>query len=543
MDFCIFHKGDWGREIGMDRLGRPKLQELTSYIVESENLEMIPGLLVPISPEGDRAELNFGNYVGIASLFDREIIVESKKISVEQFNQVLSEISEEIANLPFDFNTPVSFAFERSSPQHLDVLYQSFSYLKQIVLYDKPNLSHHFGVIEGNPHRNTLRVKSDKDISLARGVKPSAILDAVARPQFLMKIQEGQRAYGFPCAMKPMYEPDWRYVPTTVQDEHIEVTYDNPENRFVKAFLQQAMLITAHFQRALDAQLLKKGSVFYCRDIRNEALSVMKTLERMQQAGFLADVGELMHLPSSSQVLQKAEGYREVFMHFHKLALSSQYPIDGESLRLIIEGKDVATLYEYWCFFTMAKILQSLLGEPEKSAAGTRGEFAVRLSHRISLSFPGGVELQFNKSYPGNSNKSYSVSLRLDISLKAGGRLHLFDAKFKYDRLTFVEEPPTDEAELDTEKNEEEVFQRFKHGDLYKMHTYKDAIVDARDVWILYPGTEFRFYEEGRGRVDTPDDIEQLTGVGAIPLKPMGGIKMLRYLLERVMQTEKNEKP
>lgn len=535
MDFCIFHKGDWGREIGMDRLGRPKLQELTSYIVESENLKMIPGLLVPISPEGDRAELNFGNYVGIASLFDREIIVESKKISVEQFNQVLSEISEEIANLPFDFNTPVSFAFERSSPQHLDVLYQSFAYLRQIVLHDKPNLSHHFGAIEGNPHRTTLRVQLDKDISLARGVKPSTILGAVARPQFLMKIQEGQRAYGFPCAMKPTYEPDCRYVPTTVQDEHIEVTYDNPENRFVKAFLHQAIVITAHFQRVLDAHLLEKGSVCYCRDIRNEALGVMKTLERMQQAGFLSDVGELIHLPSSSQVLQKAEGYRQVFKHFHKLALSSQYPIDGDSLQRIIEGKDVATLYEYWCFFTMARILRSLLGEPEKAAAGTRGELAVWLSHRISLSFPGSVELQFNRSYPGNSNKSYSVSLRPDISLKAGGRLHLFDAKFKYDRLTFVEEPPADEAELDSDKNEEEVFQRFKHGDLYKMHTYKDAIVDAQDVWILYPGTEFRFYEEGHGRVDTPVGIGELVGVGAIPLKPMGEMRTLKCLLEKAI--------
>ncbi len=71
MDFCIFHKGDWGREIGIDRLGRPKLQELTTYIVESENIEAIPGLIMTISNESDRPELNFGHYVGIASLFER----------------------------------------------------------------------------------------------------------------------------------------------------------------------------------------------------------------------------------------------------------------------------------------------------------------------------------------------------------------------------------------------------------------------------------------------------------------------------------------
>lgn len=535
MDFCLFHKGNWDREIEIDRLGRPRLQELTSYIIEGEALQAIPNLLTPISPEGDTAELNFGNYVGNANLFDREIVVESKKITAKQFTQVLSEVSQEISNLPFDFNTPVSFAFERTSPHHPDVLYQSFAYIRQIVLYDKPDLSHHFGVIEANPHRITLRVQMDKDLSVAYGVKPSAVLSTVARPQFLMRVQEGNRAYGFPCAMQPRCEPDWRYVPTTVRDEHVEVTYDNPENRLVRAFLRQSVRIAAHFQRLLDARLLETGSVFYGCDIRNEVVSVIKILERMNQAGFLADVGELNHLPSSSQVLQRTEGYRQFFTHFHKLALSSRYPVDGESLRRIIEGKDVATLYEYWCFFTMARILRGLLGEPIEAVVGALGEFGVALAHNVTLSFTGGVQLQFNRSYPGNSSKSYSVSLRPDITMKVGGRLHIFDAKFKYDRLTFVEEPFLEDGASDVAETEEEVLQRFKLGDLYKMHAYKDAIVDAKDVWILYPGTEFRFFEEGRGRVETPEDVGELTGVGAIPLKPMGRTEMITTIIERAL--------
>ncbi len=36
----------------------------------------------------------------------------------------------------------------------------------------------------------------------------------------------------------------------------------------------------------------------------------------------------------------------------------------------------------------------------------------------------------------------------------------------------------------------------FKRADLYKMHAYCDAIPNARSVWILYPGSELRFFSE-----------------------------------------------
>jgi predicted component of viral defense system (DUF524 family) len=40
----------------------------------------------------------------------------------------------------------------------------------------------------------------------------------------------------------------------------------------------------------------------------------------------------------------------------------------------------------------------------------------------------------------------------------------------------------------------------FKHADILKMHAYKDAIGipagQVASVWVLYPGTEFRFFAE-----------------------------------------------
>ncbi len=113
--------------------------------------------------------------------------------------------------------------------------------------------------------------------------------------------------------------------------------------------------------------------------------------------------------------------------------------------------------------------------------------------------------------------RSYSVPLRPDIALcvpapaaREGRAFHLMDAKFKLTRVKAVFAHDGDDAEKTRQETS-----RFKRDDLYKMHTYRDAIPTARSVLVLYPGEEQRFFDIG----------EQLTGgtrvgVGAMPLRP-----------------------
>ena len=96
----------------------------------------------------------------------------------------------------------------------------------------------------------------------------------------------------------------------------------------------------------------------------------------------------------------------------------------------------------------------------------------------------------------------------------------------------------------------------FKRGDIYKMHAYRDAIPDARSVWILYPGGEFRFFAHpgdnflsGQEVISSLEGLSRwLQGVGAIPVGPVVGDGMdggpqgestndaaLRATLRRVM--------
>ena len=74
--------------------------------------------------------------------------------------------------------------------------------------------------------------------------------------------------------------------------------------------------------------------------------------------------------------------------------------------------------------------------------------------------------------------------IALAISTGPNAGLHLFDAKFWLDRPDTL--LPIADEETDDERQHE---QRgtFKRADLYKMHTYRDAIPEARTVWILYP--------------------------------------------------------
>ena len=113
---------------------------------------------------------------------------------------------------------------------------------------------------------------------------------------------------------------------------------------------------------------------------------------------------------------------------------------------------------------------------------------------------------------------SYSVGLRPDIALEIGDgntrHLHLFDAKFRVRSLAHL-------SDEDAKSKSEERRGMFKLADLYKMHTYRDAIRGAHSVWVLYPGTETRFHaSSGHQLADFASAETPFEGVGAVPLQP-----------------------
>ncbi len=108
----------------------------------------------------------------------------------------------------------------------------------------------------------------------------------------------------------------------------------------------------------------------------------------------------------------------------------------------------------------------------------------------------------------------------LEVPYGPNAGIHVLDAKFKVQFRELLE--PTEEDVAESEPLTEERQGVFKPEDIYKMHTYLDAIPQARSAWILYPGSELQFFgREEKTIITTGQRLPQVVqGVGAIPLKP-----------------------
>jgi predicted component of viral defense system (DUF524 family) len=186
-----------------------------------------------------------------------------------------------------------------------------------------------------------------------------------------------------------------------------------------------------------------------------------------------------------------------------------------------LENRDVATLYELWVYFAVIEAVERRLGRPVRAEAFSRGPTQVDVPWRYRVTWPGGVELSYNQTFsPGSGPAtSWSVQLRPDVVLTVpvGSDLvrHVFDAKFKVERLDATAEDDDDTAER---------VRVFRKGDIYKMHAYRDALPEVYTAWVVYPGKTEQRWEDPRGD----------GGVGAVPAEP-GAEDHLRGLVSRLL--------
>jgi predicted component of viral defense system (DUF524 family) len=199
----------------------------------------------------------------------------------------------------------------------------------------------------------------------------------------------------------------------------------------------------------------------------------------------------------------------------------------------MLEIKDIAELYEMWCFFEVQRRVSGALGrEPIEAQSERVDHFGARLGWGLRIAWGSGLELFYNLSFSNSAKakadrrRSYSLLLRPDIVLRiphgpnAGD--HIFDAKFKVTRIAdTIPNDQTDDVGVDERLEAEERRGVFQQADIYKMHTYRDALPSAKSVWILYPGSEFRFFDVEHGRVDQAAKLGATpNGVGAVALQP-----------------------
>lgn len=330
-------------------------------------------------------------------------------------------------------------------------------------------------------------------------------------------------------------------------EEHI-LSNDTQENRFLKFALYQISKRYEDLRQRIEA--VKTAS-----DTMKAAMhATSESLKRLQHHPFFRTIGRFKGINQESMVLQKATGYSQVYRTWNLLRRA--YSLNDGLYRL--QTKDIATLYEIWCFIEVSHIVKEQLHlENEEVEHRNRmemnGIFSWELGkgeHSRILFRKDGVELAELVYNPKNADKENNnvgmkglvvptVPQKPDIvlqltknDLQQGMKMtYLFDAKYRIDgKDKGVDVPPEDA--------------------INQMHRYRDAIYykdyDANALkkeviggYILFPGdgepndvAASKFYKT----------IKEVN-IGAFPLRPkdVENRKLLENFIDELIHTKSSE--
>ena len=486
---------------------RITLKEQVEYLLRFEDLPSGSDRqrLVDLGGEflsDELAVLSFGNFVGTTSLAGVGIEVVSAKIGPEGVSRLLEDISALSSSLVFGWRSPTGFAGVPDPARLSPVPYHQLQLLRSAMLCQPPGrrLQDWLRVIERNPTRRFEPHRTLTPVGRVRRLDHRAVQSIFSRVERLVPLAPGVRVGESPLAGKLTFgAPARPHFPLWVDAPSGRLSFDTPENRFIRHAIVQWLELTHRF---IDHPRLHAGLKADCR-------TMLALLEPLASARFVAESGPLWSLRAPSQALTKADGYRDVFQFWNDLNCHVSLPRTSQETACLLEGRDVAMLYEYWVFL---KILEAVVditeGAVAEPVAIRRNELGESLRLGLTSAIGPDLEIGFNRTFRRSNDMAYATPLRPDVTLRAGDRLHVFDAKFRLDRFN-ADEGDSDDGPAG-----------YKRADLYKMHTYQDAISSVRTAFVVYPGSEFVFFERRGSRQTRPADVVNPDGVGALPLRP-----------------------
>ena len=317
-------------------------------------------------------------------------------------------------------------------------------------------------------------------------------------------------------------------------EEQIQ-TNDTQENRILKFALSQ---ITSKYD-VLKRRIENLNNV---SDVKKEEMrNTLSTLQHLQRNPFFRTVGRYKGMNQESMVLHKATGYSQVYRTWNLLRRGSSL-YDG---LYRLQTKDIATLYEIWCFIEVSHIVKDKLHLSDtdvdhRNRMEMNGVFTWELGkgeHSRILFKKDNVELAELIYNPKNTERENSdmgmkdlvvrtVPQKPDIvlqltknDLQQGMKMtYLFDAKYRIaDRQNGVDNPPDDAINQ---------MHRYRDAIYYKEHGSEALKKEVIGGYILFPGdgepdnvAMARFHKS----------IEEVN-IGAFPLRPKD--KRNRQLLE-----------
>lgn len=308
---------------------------------------------------------------------------------------------------------------------------------------------------------------------------------------------------------------------------------DTFENRFLKFAVLSVSEKFSELLECISINYKKVNDERFMKSLNNTD----DELKRLAFHPFFRRVGRFRGFTQDSLVLKQGTGYAGVYSAW--ILLTCSYDLE-DGLRAL-QLKDIATLYEIWCFIEVRRLVEKLLGKGTKVKDLSRTElnrgFVLDLkkgkNSRVIFSRKDSrgqwvelAEVMYNpkESTPKTSKEtsipythSYTVPQKPDIVLQLSRReietgfklTYLFDAKYRIgDEIGSVDFPPDDA--------------------INQMHRYRDALYydpeqeglplkkEVIGGYILFPG---HGKDEDVDAADFSESIRKVN-IGAFPLRP-----------------------
>jgi predicted component of viral defense system (DUF524 family) len=519
----------------------------------------IKGVVSQSKKEKNRGRITPNIYVGTLTLYvsnDSDLSVEVPiKLEVlaikfdtqldtsyrVNYRKMLEDITSKSTDLLLQSGTPVSQNFEIDYQTDNKTLYQRFCFVRSVV--DSKEFNEAISRIIASPKTNWKEEVDDIDVRKVRRFKSSETRQLVSKGNRVeLSPNHNLRTVGLSS------------VPRRIATSKKTDTVDNAENRFIKYVLNQFL------------DFVDKCVDLFTTESREEkeAKALRTILDGHLSHEFFKEISRPTTLALNNPVLQRRSGYREVLRAWLMFDLAAKMIWSGGND--VYEGgkRDIATLYEYWLFFTLYNLFKEKFGLHQLQANDEDIDNLFKLDKNgINLILKSGynvalmgkcnfgtrtlnIKYSYNRSF-GGGNKyeerkagSWSTTLRPDYTISFWPEqlnekeaeqfeeiVHIhFDAKYKVSQFTV--NTMVSEEDLN-EEEEEERKGIYKNPDLLKMHAYRDAIRRTSGAYVLYPGTESKEFNGFH---------EVVPGLGAFAVNPsdeVKGVKNISSFIDQVV--------
>ena len=316
----------------------------------------------------------------------------------------------------------------------------------------------------------------------------------------------------------------YKHLPNkNYRSEYKTLSTNTAENKFFK----HAVSKTLRRFKKVKYFIEKRFSNSITDPFKVELNAIEKQFETISANPFFRTIDEFQGIKQESLVLQKATGYSTIYKSWIMLNSGLKFLEGIQKIQL----KNIADLYQIWCFLEIKNVMQNLFGKDNPDDVDLAeiqiDDFVFKIERgvksKVSFIKNDGevIDLFHDFSYETSTNqtvKSFTVNQRPDIVLRITKNdlkekyvlTYLYDAKY---RLASDEKEGS--PDLPTEDS------------INQMHRYRDAIYyvnkdkikpekEVIGAYILFPGS---------GEIETIKNLDyyksiESVNIGAFPLRP-----------------------